>query len=355
MVVPDNKSDSGSTNLPEDLKQKKEELRLKAQELRTVSQELYNHKEDIQAKRLELRSNQEELEAKNKVLQVKEEKLRDLEKQLMAKDKEINHKLKNLAEGQKRLEDERKLLEMRKSSIAENTTDNVSLENIDHYDEDIERPAAQGAGFLGKATHKIKVIFSKNDGESKLKAAALVLAILVFISIAGFISTNLLMSLVVGTGNEVIVPDLHDIHFDVARKSSRDIDLFVQQVEHQHHDEIPQNRIISQTPEPGRKTKPNRTIEVVVSLGPELIRVPHLDNITEREARLRLENVGLDMGQVLYRYSDRVDKDRIITSHPAAETYVHRGSEVSVYVSLGDLPDASDRHQRYRGLLDSID
>lgn len=361
-MISEDMSNIQDSKLSQELKQKKEEIRRKIQELRMYSEDLNSQKEMIQSQRLELRAKEEGIEARSKVLQAKEEELRNLEDSLMAKERENNRKLKLIKEESARLDEVKKSLEMRSKKVQQNSDQDENSFSPDINDEDdqiseetIEGDTRQPKGFLADKVHNTRVIFSKNDGENKLKAAGVVLLTLIAITAAGFITTNVLMSVVVGTGNEVIVPDLHDVHFDVARKTSRDIDLFVQQVDHQHHDEIAQNRIISQTPEPGRRTKANRTIEVIVSLGPELIRVPHLDNITEREARLRLENVGLEMGQVLHRYSDRVDRDRIINSHPAADTYVHRGSEVSVYVSLGDLPDASDRHQRYRGVLDEID
>ncbi len=208
---------------------------------------------------------------------------------------------------------------------------------------------------LTSTSKKIKTSFYRRDGKSKLSALTVVLASLIVFFIIGFVGINVLMSLVVGAGKEVLVPDLYDLHFDVARKNARELDLFVQQIELRHHDEIAQNRIISQSPEPHKMTKANRTIEVVVSMGPELVRVPYLDNITEQEAKLRLDNVGLILGERIYRYSDDVSKDRIIYSQPLADDYIPRQSKVKVFVSLGKLPDISDRHQRYRGVLDNIE
>ncbi len=189
----------------------------------------------------------------------------------------------------------------------------------------------------------------------KIKAFLIACGIMLLLFIAGFIGINIVMSLITGTGNEVVVPDIVGQQFDVARKICRDLNLYVQQVEMRHDDEIEQNRIITQTPEANKTTKINRTVEVVVSKGPELVRVPYLDNISELEAKIRLDNIGLKLGEKIYRYSDEVTKDRIIYSQPLADDFVPKGSAVNIIISLGELPDASHRRDRYRNILEGID
>ncbi len=189
----------------------------------------------------------------------------------------------------------------------------------------------------------------------KLKALLIAAGILLLLFIIGFLGVNILMSIIVGTGNEVIVPDIVNLPFDVARKTCMDLNLYVQQVDMRHDDVIPQDRIISQSPEPFKPTKINRTVEVVVSKGPELVRVPYLDNITELEAKIRLENIGLKLGEKAFRYSNEVAKDRIIYSQPIADDFVPRGSSVNIVISLGELPDASQRRDRYRSILEGFD
>ena len=188
----------------------------------------------------------------------------------------------------------------------------------------------------------------------KLKAFLIAGLILFGLFIFGFLATNAVMAVVVGSGNEVEVPDIVGLTFDAARKKCMDVNLYVQQVEERHDDKIAVNRVISQSPEPLKRTKINKTVEVVVSKGRELVRVPYLDNITEREARIRLDNIGLLLGNVAYRYSTQVDKDLVISSEPIADSFVPKGSRVNVIVSLGHLPDATQRRDRYRDLLDGV-
>ena len=189
----------------------------------------------------------------------------------------------------------------------------------------------------------------------KIKALLTAAGIMIFLFLVGFFAINIVMNIFVGTGNEVTVPDIVGLPFDVARKICMDLNLYVQQVDMRHDDEIGLNRVISQSPAAHKTTKINRTVEVVVSKGPELVRVPYLDNITELEAKIRLDNIGLLLGERSFRYSDEVAKDRIIYSQPLADDFVPRGSRVNIVISLGPLPDASQRRDRFRDILDGMD
>ena len=71
------------------------------------------------------------------------------------------------------------------------------------------------------------------------------------------------------------------------------------------------------------------------------IEVPDLTNLTQAEARARLDEVGLQIGQVTPTDDPQIEKDRVISSDPAARARVPAGSEVAINVSSGmvQLPD----------------
>ncbi|HCX73013.1 MAG TPA: hypothetical protein DHM37_04775 [Candidatus Cloacimonas sp.] len=93
---------------------------------------------------------------------------------------------------------------------------------------------------------------------------------------------------------------------------------------------------------------------MVVSEGPEMVRIPFLENLTLSAAKLKLENVGLKLGEKKYRYSDEVEADKIIYSQPFADELIPRNSSVDVVVSLGKLPQVSDKREEYKSLLDQL-
>jgi len=186
----------------------------------------------------------------------------------------------------------------------------------------------------------------------KIKAFFVSIIILMLLFVIAFLGTNLFLKAYVEHRNEVKVPNLIGKNFEVARKEAQNLKLFVQQVEFQNSSEVPKGRILSQNPAPDKMTKISRTIEVSVSNGPELVRVPYLDNITANEALVRLKNANLVMGKKESRYSDIVEAGKIIYSDPAADELVAKGSVINIVESLGKLPDSSGDRDRWRNLLE---
>lgn len=167
------------------------------------------------------------------------------------------------------------------------------------------------------------------------------IALLLVIFIIGFFLFNIVMKIAIGHGNEVDVPDLTDMDYNVANKICNNHNLYLEQIEVVNNDEIEKGRIISQNPHPGIKTKKFRTIEVVVSNGPEMVRIPFLYNLSVKEAKLKLENAGLQIGNNIYRYSDEVEKNKVIYSQPVADELIAKRSPVDVIVSLGSHTSSS--------------
>ena len=179
--------------------------------------------------------------------------------------------------------------------------------------------------------------------------AALLLIVLFFL---GFIVFNFAMRLLVDHRHEEKTPNVTGMSFETARQVCRNNNLYLEQIERVNSEEFAQGKIISQKPYPGILTKRFRTVKVVVSDGPELVNVPFLANLTVKQARLKLENAGLELGEKQFRYSDVVDKDRAINSTPLAEQEVPRGSKVDLIVSLGKMQGSDNRYDKYKDLLE---
>ncbi len=186
----------------------------------------------------------------------------------------------------------------------------------------------------------------------KLLSLLISLGILLMIFLLAFFGTDIVMKIVVGHRNEVRVPDLGNMHFDVARKKCKKINLYLKEIELVNNEDIEKNYIISQNPNPAIMTKKNRTIEVVVSNGPAMIRTPFLENLTVLQAKLKLENTGLHLGEKIYRYSEEVTKDKVIYSQPMAEELIAKNSEVKIVVSLGKFSNSSSSKDKWKNMLE---
>lgn len=188
-----------------------------------------------------------------------------------------------------------------------------------------------------------------------IKAFIISCLFLILFFVFGFVSVNLIMNLVVRHGSEVVVPNITGLNFDTAREQCKKQDLYVKQIDKKYNNSFERGSIINQKPNPDIKTKRNSTIEVVVSLGPELVKVPYLDNVNIKEAAIRLNNASLKMGTKGYRYSSDVKKGNIISSSPIAEDLVPKGSKVKILISLGDVPSTNSNKSKYLKLLNNLD
>ena len=108
----------------------------------------------------------------------------------------------------------------------------------------------------------------------------------------------------------------------------------------------PRNQVVEQDPIPtsrgGGKAEEGSTITLSVSSGPAIVSVPPVANLTEEEARKRLENAGFQV-VVIERFSETVTRGLVIGTEPAAGTQTSTAQPVTLLVSKGsdrvEVPD----------------
>jgi serine/threonine-protein kinase len=105
---------------------------------------------------------------------------------------------------------------------------------------------------------------------------------------------------------------------------------------------VPAGRIVQQDPPAGVEARRERTIRVWISSGPATTTVPPLVGQTERSARTRIEQDGLDVATVSEFRSTDYSPDSIVAQDPAAGTraprvslLVNRAEQAATYV----MPD----------------
>jgi eukaryotic-like serine/threonine-protein kinase len=108
----------------------------------------------------------------------------------------------------------------------------------------------------------------------------------------------------------------------------------------------PRNQVVEQDPIPtsrgGGKAEEGSTVTLSVSSGPAIVSVPPVANLTEEEARKRLENAGFQV-VVVERFSETVSRGLVIETEPAAGTQTSTAQPVTLLVSKGsdrvEVPD----------------
>lgn len=137
---------------------------------------------------------------------------------------------------------------------------------------------------------------------------------------------------------EVEVPNVVEMSLEDAVETLDEAGLRNYQVADEVHDNtIPPGHVVRQSPGSGRVVKENRTIELTISKGPDLVDVPSLEGLDRRTAESRLQALGL-VADVEYETSETVDFDTVIRQDPLKGAELVRNSKVTLIVSSGPRP-----------------
>ncbi|MFJ9160531.1 Stk1 family PASTA domain-containing Ser/Thr kinase [Streptomyces griseoviridis] len=129
-----------------------------------------------------------------------------------------------------------------------------------------------------------------------------------------------------------------------AREKLSDAGLDVGKVTHRYSDTVDKGTVISTDPEPGSRVRDHASVALVVSDGPETVRIPALGGVALDTARERLKKDGLEPGMVTREFSEDVANGSVIATDPAAGTERRAGAAVALTVSKGspvDVPDVT--------------
>jgi len=93
-------------------------------------------------------------------------------------------------------------------------------------------------------------------------------------------------------------------------------------------------KVVAQTPTPGKQARLGSAINVVVSGGQSLVKVPDLSGLTQAQAQDALKNVGLK-ATIVSGNSSTVTKGQVMSQAPQAGQLVPVGTSIGVTVSQG--------------------
>ncbi len=164
---------------------------------------------------------------------------------------------------------------------------------------------------------------------------------------------------------EVQVPNLVGAPVAAASQVAADIGLALRIDPVQRPDEqVPAGSIAQQEPASGVQARRQRTIRVWVSSGPRNTIVPGLVGQTERTARMRLEEDGLEVAAVSEFRSPDYAADAVVAQDPAplsrapgVSMLLNRGEQATTYVMpdlIGTSGERAAETLRTRGFRVSI-
>jgi serine/threonine-protein kinase len=182
---------------------------------------------------------------------------------------------------------------------------------------------------------------------------------------ATFVLFALLAMRVALRAREVQVPDMIGVTMANASQAAAVLGLSLRIDPNQRADEnVPAGSVMQQEPAPGALARRQRTVRVWVSSGAHATTVPALVGQTERTARIRLEEDGLELAAVSEFRSPDYPADAVVAQDPApaalapsVSVLLNRGEQATTYVMpdlIGTSGELASDALRTRGFRVSI-
>jgi beta-lactam-binding protein with PASTA domain len=139
-------------------------------------------------------------------------------------------------------------------------------------------------------------------------------------------------------GQELVVPDLVGKLPVEARKIAEQ-EGFQLEVERRYYSaSIPEDRILSQVPDPGTRVRRGWQIRVAQSLGPQRVEIPNLIGQSERAASINIRRRGLDTGTIARFWTSGMQTDQVVSQAPDPHASGISAPKISLLIS--DTPPA---------------
>ncbi len=103
-------------------------------------------------------------------------------------------------------------------------------------------------------------------------------------------------------------------------------------------EEAPKGEVMSVDPPAGTNLRRGTDVQLIVSKGPERYAVPEVVGTTLAEARLRIADASLAVGEVTESFSEKVPDGQVISTDPEQGAEQKKGTEVALTVSKGRKP-----------------
>lgn len=133
----------------------------------------------------------------------------------------------------------------------------------------------------------------------------------------------------------VLVPALTGLTENEALNKAKANNLIAVVSEYKTESNVEPGKVLEQDPESSTEVKKGTIIKLVVSKGEEQVSVPNLSNMTIENAKIQLNKLGLEIGEITKENSDNFEAGKIMQQHPDSGTSINKDSKVDVVISLG--------------------
>jgi serine/threonine-protein kinase len=174
--------------------------------------------------------------------------------------------------------------------------------------------------------------------QERIQWLARIALMLFILASAAFLSAITAMRIAV-QGREVVMPDVVGKRMGDAQSLLQGRGLGLR-IEDRAYNALPAETIVRQSPPADMRVKVGQYAHVVVSLGPQVAKIPNLLSKSARADRIELLRSGLEVGEVSSAYFPDEPADTVILQDPTAGADNASTSHVSMLVSEGARPPA---------------
>ncbi|MGH2809725.1 MAG: Stk1 family PASTA domain-containing Ser/Thr kinase [Actinomycetota bacterium] len=155
------------------------------------------------------------------------------------------------------------------------------------------------------------------------------------------------VDLVVSKGpEEAAVPQLTGKTRAEAERLLGEAGLSLGDVSERTDDQAEAGRIVDQSPNAGEKIDRGRSVDIVLSKGTALVRVPEVTGLSESEAKTRLSDAGLSSAVARTCAADE-SADEVVAQDPEPPEEIEKGKTVTITVnSVATVPSVEDETEQ---------
>jgi len=148
------------------------------------------------------------------------------------------------------------------------------------------------------------------------------------------------MPLIVGRGRETTVPSVIGLDRFAAEESLLKAGLRLGEVRSVSNATVPQDRVVTQHPEPGQQVKLGRQVHLDVSRGGARLKIPHIEGLTLARATALLSESGLSIAGVESLRTPSLPPGQVVATRPPAGVEVSEGERIFIQIAsrVGNFP-----------------
>lgn len=136
----------------------------------------------------------------------------------------------------------------------------------------------------------------------------------------------------------VAVPDVVGEDLTVAENQILTAGLSIGFVDFTTSTTVPVDQVIDQDPIGGAGVAITTLVNLLVSLGPNIVNVPDVIGLSQAQAELEIESAGLNVGSITFSSSTSIPSGNVIDQSPGPQSSAAEGSLVDIVVSSGPPP-----------------